>query len=70
MGELFKRNVAVESVEVLRKKTKSIKNVYRRQLTKNEKSPKNGAGDDDVHQHKLFLYLCREGLFTQPVFHK
>jgi len=69
MGELFKRNVAVESVEVLRKKTKSIKNVYRRQLTKNEKPQKRGARDD-VHQHKLFFYLCRDGLFTQPVFHQ
>jgi len=33
MGELLKRNVAVESVEVLRKKIKSIKNVYRQELT-------------------------------------
>jgi hypothetical protein len=40
MGELLKRNVAVESVEVLRKKIKSIKNVYRQELTKTEKSKK------------------------------
>jgi hypothetical protein len=32
MGELLKRNVAVESVEVLRKKIKSIKNAYRKEL--------------------------------------
>jgi hypothetical protein len=37
MGELLKkRNVTVESVEVLRKKIKSIKNVYRQELTKTE----------------------------------
>jgi hypothetical protein len=40
MGELLKRNVAVESVGVLRKKIKSIKNVYRQELTKIEKSKK------------------------------
>jgi hypothetical protein len=39
MGKLLKRSVAVESVEVLRKKIKSIKNVYRQELTKSEKSP-------------------------------
>ena len=33
MGELLERNVAVESVEVLRKKIKSIKNVYRQEFT-------------------------------------
>jgi len=37
MGERLKRNVAVESVEVLRKKTESIKNVHRQELTKTEK---------------------------------
>jgi len=36
MGELLKRNVAVESVEVLRKKVKSMKNVYRQELSKIE----------------------------------
>jgi uncharacterized membrane protein len=40
MGELLKRNVAAESVEVLRKKIKSIKNVYRQELTKTEKLKK------------------------------
>ena len=37
MGEILKRNVAVESVNVLRKKIKSIKNAYRQELTKIEK---------------------------------
>jgi hypothetical protein len=37
MGELLKRNVAVESVEVLRKKIKKYKNVYWQELTKTEK---------------------------------
>ena len=37
MGELLKRNMAVESVEVLRTKIKGIKNVYRQELTKTEK---------------------------------
>jgi hypothetical protein len=40
MGELLKRNVAVESVDVLRNKIKSIKNVYRQELTKIEKLKK------------------------------
>jgi hypothetical protein len=40
IGELLKRNVALESVEILRKKIKSIKNVYRQELTKIEKSKK------------------------------
>ena len=48
MGELLKMNVAVESVEVLRKKKKSIKNVHRQELTKIEKK-KSGAGVDDVY---------------------
>jgi hypothetical protein len=34
MGELLRRNVAVESVEVLRKKIKSIQNMYRQELMK------------------------------------
>jgi hypothetical protein len=37
IGELLKRNVAVESVDVVRKEIKSIKNVYRQELTKIEK---------------------------------
>ena len=40
MGELSRRNVAVESVEILRKKTKCIKNVFRLELTMIEKNPK------------------------------
>jgi hypothetical protein len=37
MGELLKRNVAVESVEVMRKKIKSIKNMSQKELTNIEK---------------------------------
>jgi hypothetical protein len=37
MGELLKRNVAVESVEVLQKEIKSIKNVYWQELVETEK---------------------------------
>jgi hypothetical protein len=37
MGERLKRNVAVESVKVPRKKIESIKNVYHQELTKTEK---------------------------------
>jgi signal recognition particle GTPase len=37
MGELLKRDVGVESVEVLLKKIKSIKNVHRKELTKIKK---------------------------------
>ena len=36
-GELLNRNVAVESLDVLRKKIKSIKNLYRQELAKIEK---------------------------------
>ena len=39
MGELLTRNVADESVDVLRKKIKSIKNVYRQELRR-LKNPK------------------------------
>jgi len=40
MGELLERSVVVESVEVLRKTIKSIKDVYRQELTKTEKCKK------------------------------
>jgi hypothetical protein len=40
MGEPLKGNVAVESVEVLRKKIKKYKKVYRQELTKIEKFTK------------------------------
>jgi hypothetical protein len=44
MGELLKRNVALGRVEVLRKKIKRIKYVYRQELTKIEKSKISAAG--------------------------
>jgi hypothetical protein len=44
MGELLKTNVAVEGVDVLRKKIKSIKNV---KLVKIEKSKKSASGAVD-----------------------
>jgi hypothetical protein len=50
MGELLKGNVAIENVEVLRKKIKSIENAYRQELTKIEKSKRSGAGADEVYQ--------------------
>jgi hypothetical protein len=49
MGELLKNNVAVEGVDVLRKKIKSIKNV---KLVKIEKSKKSGAGTEDQQKHQ------------------
>jgi len=66
MGELLKGNVAVESVELLRKKTKSIKNVYRQELTKIEKSKRSGAGADDVYQPKL-AWFKRADIFLKNV---
>jgi hypothetical protein len=66
MGELLKRNVAVESVEFLRKKTKSIKIVYRQELTRIEKSHKSGAGVDDVYQIKL-AWFKRADIFLKNV---
>jgi plasmid replication initiation protein len=66
MDELLKRNVPVESVEVLRKKIKSIKNVYRQELKKIEKSKKNGAGADDVYQPKL-AWFKRADIFLKNV---
>jgi hypothetical protein len=49
MGEILKRNVAVESVEDLRKKIKSIKNLHRQELTKIEKSKK--------VEHELTMFI-------------
>jgi len=66
MGELLKRNVAVESVDVLRKKIKSIKNVYRQELARIEKSKKSGAGADDVYQPKL-AWFKRADIFLKNV---
>ena len=66
MDKLLKRNVAVESVEVLRKKIKSIKNVYRQELTKIEKSKKSGAGADDDYQSKL-TWFKRADIFLKNV---
>ena len=61
MGEILKRNVAVEGVEVLRKKIKSIKNEYRQELTKIEKSRK-------VEQElTMFINLNLHGL-RGPIF--
>jgi hypothetical protein len=58
MGELLKRNVAVESVEVLRKKIKSIRNVYRQDLTK--------IGGGGVEQElTMFINLNLHGLRGQ-----
>jgi len=58
MGEILKRNVAAESVEVLRKKIKSFKMCTGKSLRrlKNPKK-KGGAGADDVHQTKLCRIL-------------
>jgi hypothetical protein len=58
--------VAVESVEVLRKKIKSIKNVYRQELTKIGKKKKIGAGADDVYQPKL-AWFKRADIFMKNV---
>ena len=54
MGELLKRNVAVENVEVLRKKIKSIlvKKRTGKSLRRLRKK-RSGAGADDVYQPKL-----------------
>ena len=66
MGELLKRNVAVESVEGLRKKIKSIKNVYRQELTEIEKSKNSGAGADDINQPQL-AWFKRADIFLKNV---
>ena len=60
--------MAVESVEVLRTKIKGIKNVYRQELTKIEKSKKkkSGAGADDVYQRKL-AWFKRADIFLKNV---
>jgi hypothetical protein len=54
VGELLKRNVAVESVEVLRKKIKEYKNVYQQELTK--------VGKKEVKQEPTFINLNLRGL--------
>ena len=66
MGELLKRNVAVQSVEVLQKKIKIIKNVYRQEFTKIEKSKKSGAGTDDIYQPQL-AWFKRTDIFLKNV---
>jgi plasmid replication initiation protein len=66
MDELLKRYVRVESVEVLRKKIKSIKNVYRQELAKIEKSKKSGAEADDVYKPKL-AWFKRADIFMKNV---
>jgi hypothetical protein len=58
--------VAVESVELLRKKIKSIINVYRQEFTKTEKSQKSGAVSDDVHQSKL-AWFKKADIFLKNV---
>jgi len=65
IDELLKRNVAVESVEVLRKKIKSFKNVYRQELTKIEKSKK-VEQEQDVYQPKL-AWFKRADIFLKNV---
>jgi len=65
IDELLKRNVAVESVEVLRKKIKSIKNVYRQELTKIEKSKK-VEQEQDVYQPKL-AWFKRADIFLKNI---
>jgi hypothetical protein len=52
MGELLKRSVDVESVEVLRKKIKSIKTCTGKSLRR-LKNKKKVAGADDFYQPKL-----------------
>ena len=59
MGKVLKRNVAVESVEVLRKKVKSIKNLYWQELTKIEKKME--------QQLMMFVNLNLHGL-RGPIF--
>jgi hypothetical protein len=54
--------LAVESVEVLRKKIKKYKNVYRQELTKIEKNSR--AGSDDVYQPKL-AWFKRADIFLK-----
>ena len=62
---ILKRNVAVESVEVLRKKIKSIKNVYWQELTKTEKLKKE---KEKVEQAlTMFINLNLHGL-RGPIF--
>ena len=50
---LVKEGLHVPNVEFLRKKIKVIKNVYRQELLKIEKSKKSGAGLDDIYQPRL-----------------
>jgi hypothetical protein len=64
MGKLLKRNVAVKSVEVLRKKMESIKNMYRQELTKIYIYKKKRAGADDVYQPKL-AWFKRANIFLK-----
>jgi hypothetical protein len=65
MGELLKRDVGVESVEVLRKKVKSIKTCTGKSLRR-LKNKKSGAAADDVYQPKL-AWFKRADIFLKNV---
>jgi hypothetical protein len=55
MSDIIRENVFIKNIECLRKKIKIIKNVYRQELLKVEKSTKSGAGVD-IYQPKLIWY--------------
>jgi hypothetical protein len=58
--------VAVESVDVLRKKIKSIKPCTGKSLRRLKKNKKSGAGADDIYQPKL-AWFKRADIFLKNV---
>jgi hypothetical protein len=43
MSDIIRENIFIQNIECLRKKIKIVKNVYRQELLKLEKSTKSGA---------------------------
>ena len=57
---LTKEGLQVSNIEFLRKKIKVIKNVYRQELVKIEKSKKSGAGLNDIYQPRPYHIIVAE----------
>lgn len=54
--ELNEMGFKIPNEEVLKKKIKNIKDVYRNEANKVKKSMKSGAGADDVYKPKLHWF--------------
>ena len=65
MKELMEENIIVENIDSLRRKIKIIKNVYRQELVKMEKSRRYGEVDE-IYYPKL-VWFKRADVFLRNV---